>query len=123
MSGYTDLSLYGFFGGAAPGMISIFRGMIRVWRTMRLAREVARQQGEFLDLDSSDNQNLDFMLSPQSFIKPSDGPGVRSGKELLLSIRPEVMRRYRIGMVMVLVGVPMGMGVATGIEYLMGRPW
>jgi hypothetical protein len=123
VSEYTDLSLYGFFGGAAPGIVNILRGMIRVWRTMRLARDVARQQGEFLDFDSSENQNLDFMLSPQSFIRPNDGPGVRSGKELLLSIRLEVMRRYRIGVVMVLIGVPMGMGVATGIEYVMGRPW
>lgn len=73
---------------------------------MRLARDVARQQGEFLDFDSSENQNLDFMLSPQDFIRPNDGSGVRSGKELLLSVRPEVMRRYRIEVV-VLIGVPM----------------
>jgi hypothetical protein len=124
VTGYTDLSLYGFFGGMAPGMVVILRGMIRVWRTMRLARSVARQQGEFLDFDSSENQNLDFMLHPQNFIRPSDGPGVRTGKELLLSIRPEVLRRYKVGGVMVLVGVPVGMFVVTGIEYLfLGRPW
>lgn len=121
---YTDLSLYGFFGGAAPGIVNILRGMMHAWRTMRLAREVARQQGEFLDFDSSENQNLDVMLHPQNFIRPSDGPGVRSGKELLLSIRPEVLRRYKLGGVMVLIGVPLGMFVVTCIEYVfLGRPW
>jgi hypothetical protein len=124
VSEYTDLSVYGFFGGAAPGIVNILRGMFRVWRTMRLAREVARQKGEFLDFDSSENQNLDFMFYPQNFIKPNDGPGARSGKELLLSIRPQVLRRYKIGVVMMLIGIPIGMFVATSIEYLfLGRPW
>jgi hypothetical protein len=33
------------------------------------------------------NQSFDILLNPQNFIKPTDGPGARSGKNLLLSVK------------------------------------
>lgn len=118
-----DLGLYGFFGGAAPGIAYLLLTMVRVRQTMSAARNIAQRQGEFLDFDSSENQSYDFLLSPQNFIKPTDGPGVRDGKKHLLSIRDWMWRRYWIGLILVIVGVPVGLFLATCAEYLLGRPW
>lgn len=118
-----DLSLYGFFGGAAPGVIYLLGTMLRVRRLMSEATDIARRQGEFLDFYSAENQSYDFMFNPHRFVKPGDGPGVQSGKNLLLSHRDQVWRRYRNGVILVIGGVPIGLLMATCGEYLLGRPW
>lgn len=118
-----DLSPYGFVAGAAPGLISLLRTMLGVRRVMSEARDIARGHGELLDFHSSENQSYDFMFNPQNFIKPGDGPGVRSGKNLLLSHRDKVWRRYWTGFILVILGVPFGLLMATCGEYLLGRPW
>lgn len=90
---------------------------------MSEAAHIARRQGEFLDFYSSENPSYDFMFNPQRFIKSGDGPGARSGKNLLLSHRDKVWRRYWTGIILVILGVPLGLLMATCGEYLSGRPW
>jgi hypothetical protein len=116
-----DSGTYGFFLGAAPGFAYIFRTLISVQRVLSRAKALAREHGEFLDLDSAENQNFDFLLSPGKFIKPGDGPGVRQGKELLLSIRSDMFRRHWIGLVLVVVGIFLGLGISTGVDLLMAK--
>ena len=107
LSSYTDLSSYGFFGGAAPGLTYLFITLFRLRKVKLRAQEIAREQGEFLDFDSSENQSFDFFINPRAFIKPTDGPGARSGKALLLSVRDEVWRRMWIVVIMLnVMGVP-----------------
>lgn len=123
VSSYTNLSSYGFFGGVAPGFIYFLITMLRLRKVKIQAQEVAHQQGEFLDFDSAENQSYDFLLNPQAFIKPTDGPGVRSGKTLLLSVRDKTWKRIRIAVIMTVVGLPIGLFVSTCAEYALGRPW
>lgn len=123
LSSYTDLSSYGFFGGAAPGLTYLFITLFRLRKVKLRAQEIAREQGEFLDFDSSENQSFDFFINPRAFIKPTDGPGARSGKALLLSVRDEVWRRMWIVVIMLSVGMPVGLLLSTCAEYASGRPW
>nr|WP_063571961.1 hypothetical protein [Luteibacter rhizovicinus] len=123
VSSYTNLSSYGFFGGVAPGCIYFLITLLRLRKVKAQAQEVAREQGEFLDFDSAENQSFDFMLNPQAFIKPTDGPGVRSGKNLLLSVRDSTWKRMRVAVIMTAVGLPIGLFVSTCAEYAIGRPW
>jgi len=118
-----DVGLVGFFVGAAPGLTYILVTMFRVRQVQGQAREIARQHGEFLDFDSSENQSYDFLLSPEKFIKPTDGPGVRSGKSLLLSIRDKMWKRLWVGVVLMFVGMPIGIFSAVFLnEYLLDHP-
>jgi hypothetical protein len=112
---------YGFFLGAAPGLAYIFCTLFRVQRVLARAKALAREKGEFLDMDSAENQNFYFLLGPGRFIKPGDGPGVRQGKELLLSIRSDMFRRHWIGLVLVVCGAFLGVGISTAIDFLMAR--
>lgn len=116
-----DSGTCGFFLGAAPGMTYIAGNLLRTQRVLATAKALAREHGEFLDMDSAENQNFDFLLSPEKFVKPGDGPGVREGKNLLLSIRSDMLRRHWIGLALVVVGIFVGLGVAAGIDVLMGR--
>jgi hypothetical protein len=61
---------------------------------MSEAHNIAQRRGELLDFDSSENQSYHFLLNPQNFIKTADGPGVRDGKNHLLSIRDRMWWRY-----------------------------
>jgi hypothetical protein len=73
-------------------------------------------------MDSSENQNYDFLLWPGNFIKPEDGPGVRQGKNLMLSARGRMLRCVLIGAVIAVVGAVLGVVICTGIDVLMARP-
>lgn len=118
-----DLGTYGFFGGAAPGFIYILITMYRVRQVKVKAQELAKQQGEFLDFDSSENQSYDFLLNPQTFIKPTDGPGARSGKHLLLSVRDKMWKRLWTGVILMALGIPLGViTAAVCTEYLLAHP-
>jgi len=108
-----DVGLVGFFVGAAPGVTYVLITMFRVRQAQGQAREIARQHGEFLDFDSSENQSYDFLLSPEKFIKPTDGPGVRSGKSLLLSIRDKMWKRLWVGVALMFIGMPIGIFSAS----------
>lgn len=123
LGSYTNLSSYGFFGGVAPGCIYFLITMFRLRKIKIQAQEVAREQGEFLDFDSAENQSYDFLLNPQAFIKPTDGPGVRSGKNLLLSARDKIWKRMWIAVILTAIGLPIGLFVSTCAEYASGRPW
>jgi hypothetical protein len=103
-----DVGLVGFFVGAAPGFSYVLITMFRLRQVQTQAREIARQHGEFLDFDSSENQSYDFLLSPEEFIKPTDGPGVRSGKSHLLAFRDKMWKRLWIGIALMFVGTPIG---------------
>lgn len=123
VSSYTNLSSYGFFGGVAPGIAYFLITLFRLRKVKIQAQEIARQHGEFLDFDSAEHQSYDFLLNPQAFIKPTDGPGVRSGKNLLLSARDKTWRRMWIAVILTAVGLPVGLFISTCAEYALGRPW
>jgi len=108
-----DVGLVGFFFGAAPGFTYVLVTMFRVRQAQRQAQEIAWQRGEFLDFDSSENQSYDFLLSPEKFIKPTDGPGVRSGKSFLLSIRDKMWKRLWVGVALTFIGMPIGIFSAS----------
>ncbi|UPG87605.1 hypothetical protein L2Y94_09710 [Luteibacter aegosomatis] len=108
-----DLGLFGFLVGGAPGFSYVLTTMFRVRQAQAEAQKVARQHGEFLDFDSSENQSYDFLLNPRNFIKPSDGPGVRRGKNLLLAIRDKMWKRLWIGVILMIVGMPVGIFAAA----------
>jgi hypothetical protein len=113
-----DLGLVGFLAGGAPGFSYVLITMFHVRQVQAEAREIASEQGEFLDFDSSENQSYDFLLNPQNFINPADGPGVRSGKNLLLSIRDKMWRRLWIGVTLMITGMPIGiLAAAACTEY------
>lgn len=115
-----DLGFFGFLVGAAPGFSYVLIIMFRIRQMQAKAREIARQRGEFLDFDSSENQSYDFLLNPKNFIKPADGPGVRSGKSLLLSIRDKMWKRLWIGVILMIVGMPVGiLAAAACTEYFL----
>jgi hypothetical protein len=117
-----DLGLLGFLAGSAPGFSYVLITMFRVRQVQDEAREIARRQGEFLDFDSSENQSYDFLLNPQNFIKPADGPGVRSGKSLLLSIRGKMWKRLWIGVILMIVGMPVGILTAVACTEYFSAP-
>lgn len=118
-----DIVSYGFFGGAAPGFTFFLITLFRLRKVKIKAVELARQQGEFLDFDSSENQSYDFLLNPQKFIKPTDGPGARSGKNLLLAVRDKTWKRIWIAMILTTVGIPLGMLLAVASnEYFLRHP-
>jgi len=123
VSAYPDLGTYGFLGGAAPGCIYFLVSLFRLQKVKVQAQAIAREQGEFLDFDSAENQSFDFLLNPQAFIKATDGPGVRDGKNLLLSVRDRTWKRMWIAVVLIAVGAPIGLFVSTCAEYALGRPW
>lgn len=115
-----DLGFIGFLVGGAPGFNYVLITMFRVRQVQAKAREIARQGGELLDFDSSENQSYDFLLNPQNFIKPADGPGVHSGKNLLLSIRDKMWKRLWIGVILMIVGMPVGiLAAAVCTEYFL----
>jgi hypothetical protein len=117
-----DLGLVGFLAGGAPGFSYVLITMFRVRQVQAKAREIARQQGELLDFDSSENQSYDFLLNPQNFIKPTDGPGVRSGKNLLLSIRDKMWKRLWIGVTIMIIGMPIGILTAAACTEYFSTP-
>lgn len=115
-----DLGLLGFLVGGAPGFGYVLMTMFRVRQAQSEARKIARQHGEFLDFDSSENQSYDFLLNPRNLIKPSDGPGVRRGKNLLLAIRDKTWKRLWIGVILMTVGMPVGvLAAAAYAQYLL----
>jgi hypothetical protein len=115
-----DLGFFGFLVGAAPGLGYVLITMFRIRQMQAKAREIARQHKEFLDFNSSENQTYEFLLNPQNFIKPSDGPGVRSGKNLLLPIRGKMWKRLWIGVILMIVGMPVGiLAAAACTEYFL----
>lgn len=119
-----DIVSYGFFGGAAPGFTYFLITMFRLRKVKIKAVELARQQGEFLDFDSSENQSFDFLLNPQKFIKPTDGRGAQSGKNLLLSVRDRTWKRLWIAIILMAIGIPVGMLLAVASnEYFLRHPW
>lgn len=112
---------YGFLIGAGPGYAHLLWTMFWFRRVKKEAVALARKKGEFLDLDSSENQNYDFLLRPGKFIKPGDGLGVREGKELMLSARGQMLKRVRTGAVLTVVGAVLGVVVFTGVDLVVAR--
>jgi len=113
---------YGFLIGAVPGYAYFLWTMLWFRRVKKEAVALAWKKGEFLDMDSSENQNYDFLLRAGKFIKPGDGLGAREGKEHMLSARGRMLKRFRTGAILAVVGALIGVGVSTGIDLLMARP-
>lgn len=117
---HMDLGLLGFLVGAAPGFSYVLMTMLRVRQAQAKVRNIARKNGEFLDFDASENQSYDFFLNPRNFIKPSDGPGVRRGKDRLLAIRDKMWKRLWTGVILMIVGMPVGiLAAAACTEYFL----
>lgn len=109
----------GFILGAVPGGIYTLSNILRMRRVQSRAVALAREHGEFLDMDSSENQNFDYLLDPGKFIKPNDGPGARRGKELLLSVRNQMLKRHLIGAALLVVGAVLGVGISAAVDLVM----
>lgn len=108
----------GFFLGAAPGVTYALWNMWQLRRLWKEAEKIARQHGEYLDYYSADNMNFNILAGAQKFIRPTDGPGVRAGKEFILARMSPYLARHAIALGMILLGAPVGLAVVAGIEYL-----
>lgn len=110
---------WGFFLGAAPGVIYAIRNMIQVRQVFNKAQAIARAHGEFLDEYAYPSPMTDYMYRPSKFIRETDGPGLRAGKELLLAVRDRTIKRHWISAVLLVIGIPIGIVCSMGIEALL----
>ncbi|TCV92802.1 hypothetical protein EC912_106141 [Luteibacter rhizovicinus] len=110
-----DSGAYGFFLGAAPGLSYIVGNMIQLQRVTAKAQEIARQNGELLDVHFSPSLRVDYLFRPGSFIRPDDGAGLRNAKELLLSVRRKMLIRHALGALMTVIGALIGVVIAIAI--------
>ncbi|MGN6482460.1 hypothetical protein, partial [Luteibacter sp.] len=74
----------GFLLGVVPGVVFALRNMLDQRRLVLRAKQVAREHGErFEPIDYlSAFHSLSAKSSP--LVQPTDGPGVREAKEMLL---------------------------------------
>lgn len=99
---------FGFFLGAAPGLILAIRSGIVMQRIAARASEVAKQHDEYFDFRYSFSDRANYFFRPAHFIGASDGIGVRGGKQLLLDAR----RHFFVRLIQSIV--------ATGVGALLG---
>lgn len=110
-----DYGVYGFFLGSAPGIAYGLWNLSRVQRVVREAQRIARDHGEWLDIDSSPSIRFDYIFRPKHFSRPEDGVGVRLAKSRLLSIRRQAMRRHVASALFAAIGAFLGVIAAVGV--------
>lgn len=98
----------GFFLGSAPGLIYLIRNMAGFQREIAKAQGIARTDGELLDMHLSFSLKADYLLRPRSFIRDSDGNGLRLAKQHLLSVRKRFLLGHMLGAFMVAIGALLG---------------
>jgi hypothetical protein len=104
----------GFYIGALPGLILVFRNMLALRRRVNEAEEIASAEGDFLDFNySASSMKSDFLFRPGAFIKANDKTGIRHAKEHLLLVRPLAIKRHVIGGVVLMIGAFTGTFLAS----------
>lgn len=110
-----DAGGYGFFLGIAPGVSYGLWNLMRVQQTVKRAELIARESGEFFDINSSSSIRFNYMFRPSQFIRPDDGDGTRRAKSLLLSIRKQAIRRHLTSAALAFLGGVIGVLIALGV--------
>lgn len=112
-----DSGEFGFYLGAAPGVIALVLNFLRIQKTIARAQKMAQENGEYLDLNFNPDAQQRLYFRPEEFIDPKDGPGVREGKKMLLIQRGSFISGHiKAGGIMVvgaLVGSVLGGLIST----------
>lgn len=104
----------GFYVGALPGLVLVFRNMLALRRRINEAEKIASAEGDFLDFNySASSMKSDFLFRPKAFIKASDRAGIRHAKEHLLLIRRLAIKRHVVGGIVMTIGAFAGTFLAS----------
>jgi hypothetical protein len=113
-NGVTD-GVFGFFLGAAPGVIMAVRNGITMQRIAARASELAKEHGEYFDFRYSLSDRANYFIRPARFVRKHDGTGVQKGKQLLLEARRPFFIRYAQSVIVTGVGAILGVLIALAI--------
>lgn len=96
-------------------MILAIRSGLGARQAAARASEVAKEHGEHFDFRYLLSDRVNWFFRPAHFIRESDGPGARKGKQLLLDLRRIYFRRYFQCVIVCGVGAVLGVLIAVAL--------
>ncbi|UPG93892.1 hypothetical protein [Luteibacter aegosomatissinici] len=115
-----DNAAVGFLLGVVPGMAFAVRNMLNHVRVVTRARQVVREHGErFEHIDDLSAFN-GFAFKSSEYVKPTDGPGVREAKEMLLARRDKFIYNHLKAFFFIVVGAMGGAFLGAVSKLLIG---
>ncbi|MGN6479169.1 hypothetical protein [Luteibacter sp.] len=94
----------GFLLGVVPGVLFTLRNMLDQVRLVLRAKKVVRDRGERFDHVDDLSAFRSFTFKSSEYVKPTDGPGVREAKEMLLARRDKYIYNHLKGFFLIVVG-------------------
>jgi hypothetical protein len=103
-----DAAAIGFHLGAIPGVFILLRTQFRYYKAGSEAWDIARAKGEFYDFNWNRDEQYNYSFRSSTFIKPTDGPGTREAKEMLLARRSSLFAALMKGGAIMVGGTALG---------------
>lgn len=110
----------GFLLGVVPGAVFALRNMLDQFRLILRAKKVVQEHGErFEHVDDLSAMN-GFAFKSSPLVQPTDGPGVREAKEMILARETRLLLNHIKAMFFVAGGGAFGAFLGAVLSLLTG---
>ena len=104
---------WGFFLGAAPGLLYVLKNMAHFQRQIMAVTAAALKEGNQFEFNFSPAMKFNYLFRPAKIIDENDGVELRKAKTVFLSGRRTIVARHCLGIALVAIGSLLGSVIAT----------